>query len=154
MAHASWYERSEYRGSGQACMTPILFRCLSPAKFYRSTLVTAHSWWIQSSLDLTIRCWSRILSPMGRIGSRYSAINFSTPLKRIRWAASSGYLTRNSFPQSFEDSGADIACWGESRPLIESLARSPNHIANPPVSSENSGKELLPGRRAIELDFA
>lgn len=97
-------------------------------------MATAHSWWIQCSLDPMIRCWSRVLSPMGRTGSRYSVIGFSTPLKRIRWVASSGYLTWNSFPQNFEDSGADIACWDERRPLIESLARSPNHSVNPPVS--------------------
>lgn len=55
----------------------------SPANFLRSTLVTARSWWIQSSLDPKFRCWSRITLSMGRTGSKYSAKSFSTPRKHI-----------------------------------------------------------------------
>ena len=101
-----------------------------PANFSRSTLVTARSWWIQSSLDPKIRRCSRIMLSMGRIGSRYSAKSFSTPRKPIHWVASSGFLTGNSFQRNSEDTGADIACCGESQPPVKSLARWRNHIAH------------------------
>lgn len=114
---------------GKHVCLPSRFNFASPANFCRSMLVIARSWWIRPSLDPSIRCWSRIISSMGRTGSKYCAISFSTPRKPIHWVASSGYLTGNSFQRSFEENGAGIVCYGESRPLLESLARSLNYVA-------------------------
>lgn len=141
MAYTSWYERSEYRRSGEACMIPISFHYFAPADFWRSTLVTVHSWWIQSSLAPNTRCWSQIIFSMESIGRRFSAISFSTPRKPMYWAASSGYLSGSSFQRNFEDNGADIACCGESRPLLEYLSHS--------CLRDVLGKEV-PRRRAIK----
>lgn len=149
MAYTFRYERSKHRGSGQACMTSLLFLFLALANFQRSRLVTARSWWIHPSLDPNLRHWSRIISSMGRTGSRCNAIIFSSPRKPIQWVASSGYLTGKSFQRDFEDNGADIACCGESRPRFECLAGSEPHCAN--LLSPKHFGQRSPERRALKL---
>lgn len=154
MAHTSWYERPECRRSGQACMTQKFSSVLLPANFQSLTLVIARSWWIHSSLDPNLRHWSRIISPTRTHGSRCSAISSLTPRKLVYWVAFFGCLTGNSFRRSFRDSGAHIACCGESRPLSHYLDRSPKNVVHvSPSRFGQRGQEKDCGEQTFGTQF-